>query len=609
MMPNEKDKKESFGDSDPSAERKDDASIQLPGRDQGLYSPRIEPSPMLAAEVNSKTTRETPRAKFANRWWLLSAVSALALIALTVSAIYLLARRSSTVDQLVILTVPSGAEIKLDATDYGHSPVKLEQIAAGNYTLTITKDGFEPIVENVTLSRSQPLEYKEYKLRPIAPSDSLSLPVEERIKDYQQKADDRFARGRYAIPYEDSAYYYAQLILSLDSSNQFALEMTERIRKALYQSAQAAAAHGDVGQAQEIYGFLVEYYPHDEEARLSQVRLEAQLSTRRGEVRDLVRKAEEALQAGALVDPPRASAYFYSKQALAIDRLNERAKAIHNEVNEKLTAESQQALDRGDYDAAISIQRQIAQLFPEDRQAQARLHDAVAAQQAESRANDPENKRRRGLDNYRAENYSDAIPDLLSAIFSGRAGPEVIFSLARSYFKTGQLDNAESYFKKVGPSDDDVYRSAIASLGDIAIQRGDSARALERFKEARRLGGSTMYPIGTLDEKIERIEKKQKEKEAEPTPVTISARHQHGGILGGSCSGPLTVDSTGVRYDGGNGEHVFASNLLGVAVRINGDELTLQLQKNSQKFKVSKADAERFREALARYQQTYSPNK
>ena len=88
------------------------------------------------------------------RWWLLAAVSALMLTALTVAAVYLVTKKPSTVDQLVILTVPSGADIRLDSKDYGHSPVKLERLAIGTYTLTISKEGFDTIVQPLPVTES-----------------------------------------------------------------------------------------------------------------------------------------------------------------------------------------------------------------------------------------------------------------------------------------------------------------------------------------------------------------------------------------------------------------------------------------------------------------------
>ena len=114
-----------------------------------------------------------------------------------------------------------------------------------------------------------------------------------------------------------------------------------------------------------------------------------------------------------------------------------------------------------------------------------------------------------------------------------------------------------------------------------------------------------MYTVATLDDKIEKIEKKQREIAAEPIPITIRAKHLHGGVFGGSCSGTLAITSTGVRYDGS--EHVFSSNLVGVGVRITKDELIVKFQDKSEKFKVVRTDAERFNETLSRFQQSYSP--
>src|SRR5438270_12982532 len=94
------------------------------------------------------------------RWWMLAAGSALLLTMLTVAAVYLLTRKPSTVDQLIILTVPSGANIKLNSKDYGHTPGKPEQLVAGTYTLSIEKENFEPVVDQITINDTQTLEYK-----------------------------------------------------------------------------------------------------------------------------------------------------------------------------------------------------------------------------------------------------------------------------------------------------------------------------------------------------------------------------------------------------------------------------------------------------------------
>jgi hypothetical protein len=537
------------------------------------------------------------------RWWLLAAVSALLLTGLTVAGVYLVTKKPSTVDQLVILTVPSGAEIRLDSKDYGHSPVKLERLAIGTYTVTISKEGFEPIVQPLPVAESGSVEYK---LKPVLPSEAAGLSGEELLRQFQQRSEEAFARGNYGLPYEGSALHYADLIArTIDPTNSFSSEMRERVRNAAHKTALAAASRGDLAQAQEIYNFLVENYSDDEEARAAATKLEAQLAELGAvKVRDLLRKADEALQAGHLADPARASAYYYSKQALAIDHQNDKARQIRNQVKEKLAAAGEQAYARGDVEAGVKQLEQVTQLFPEDKQARARVRELQTKRVAQPvKAAEPNASRLRGLEKYQDQKFEEAIPDLEDAIVTGAGTADVVFALARSYLRVGKLDQAESYFLKVPQTASDAYHSAIAALGDIALQRGDSAKAVERWKEARQLGGSTLYIVATLDDKIEKIERRQREKAAEPSPLKLQVKHLHGG-LGGSCTGVLTIDSTGVRYDG---EHVFAAGLSGSRLSLNKkDEIEIRFEGNSQKFRVARADAERCRETLARYQQRYS---
>jgi hypothetical protein len=527
----------------------------------------------------------------------LAAGSALLLTLLTAGGVWLITKKPSTVDQLVILTVPSGAEIKLNSTNYGYTPVKLEQLPMGSYTLTITKEGYEPIVESINISDSTPLEFK---LTLLPPSDAEGLTIEERIKKYQQGADEAFERGDYAIPFDESALYYTLYILELDPTNQTALDMREKLRKRLLQVAQTEVSRGDMGKAQEIMNILLQHYPKDEEVRIAAARLEGQLSSRRGELQSLVRKAEDALRAGNLTEPYRSSAYYYAKQALAIDPNNSQALAVHQSIKDRLLGESEQSYEEGEVDQAIKQLDNLSNLFSKDTQIRTRLREITVRRQAEiAKANDPMVRRLQGLQKYRKEEFAEAIPDLRFAVVNGQGTPDVIFALARSYMKLGHYDDAASYFHKVPDNADDAYRSSIAALGDIAAQRGDTGTAIARYKEARRLGGSTMYPILSLEDKIAQIEKRQIEKAAEPSPVSIQVKHLHGGLFKGSCSGTLSVSSTGVSYDG---EHAFAANLTGVTVENTKDGLTLYLQREGRKFKAARPSAERFREALTKYQ-------
>jgi tetratricopeptide (TPR) repeat protein len=536
------------------------------------------------------------------RWWMLAAGSALLLTMLTVAAVYLLTKKPSTVDQLIILTVPSGANVKLDSKEYGHTPVKLEQLVAGTYTLTIEKENYEPVSEQVTITDAQTLEYK---LKVLPSPDAAGTP-EEVIRKSQDQVNEALARGQYLIPYQDSAFYWAQQIQYYEESNAFAAETIDRVRRTELQVAREASASGDFGKAREIYNALSENYPDNEEVRAAVAKFENQISQHRGEVRDLVKKATDAFQAGSLADPDHGSAYYYAKRALAIDKQNAQARAVFNQVKETLTERAKEAERRGDVDSAIKQLRHLTQLFPDDKTLRQQAHDLETQHAAEvAKQSDPSNHRVQGLSEYRQGDYEAAINDLDYAVSYGKGTQDVLFSLAHSHMMLGHLDQAVQYFRQMQPSADDQYRSAIALLGDIAKERGDYAGALEKYKQAKQLGGSTLYSIAKLDDRIEQIEKRERAKAAEPVPITIRAKHLHGGLMGGSCSGTLTITSTGVRYDGT--DHTFSANLLSAGVRITKEEMVVKFQDKNEKFKVPRADAERFNEALSRFQQFYSP--
>lgn len=561
-------------------------------------------TPKIETASSEASAARVPGASRGKWWWWLAAASALLLTALTAAGVYLVTKKPSTIDQLVILTVPSGAEIKLDSKDYGHSPVKIEQLKIGTYTLMISKEGFESIEQSLPVTESGPVEFK---LKPVPPSESMDLPAEDRIKQYQQQAEEAFAEGNYGLDYQSSARRFADLILSLDPNNGFALEMRERVRKAAHQSALVSISRGDLAQAQDIYGFLSMFYPDDEETKAAVARLESQLSARRGKVGEWVRKAEEALRAGHLAEPLGGSAYYYARQALAIDHQNDRARQISNQVKDKLAEAGEQAYSRGEIDSAIKQLEDITRLFSEDKQIRSRLREMQASRAADAvKTTDASARRIRGLGEYNHGNYADAIPDLEYAVMNDRGTTDVVFALARSCMLVGRLKEAESYFSQVPRNAQDAYPSSIAALGDIAYQRGDTTNAVERYKQARQLGGSALYTIPALDDKIESIERKQREKAAEPIPLTIRAKHLHGGILGGSCSGTITINEKGVRYDG---EHPYSYSISGIEVRVAKDEMTIRFQNNSQKFKIAPEEAERFQETLSRYKQTYSPSK
>ena len=551
--------------------------------------------------ANRSVHTEPARGKFR---WLAVSSGLLLIILITIGTILAVVRRPSSISQLVVRTVPPGAEITLDSRQLGPSPIKLEGVSVGAHRLTITKDGFEPISEDITISGSDPVERW---LKPILDAGGLS--AEEQIKQYTTSADEAFKNGDYCMPYDSSALGYADKILQLEPSNQFAKDMRETVRRALYRGALDASQRGNLALAQDYYAALVERYPEDDEAKAAAVKLESQLAARKGEVRDLVRTAQEAFRAGDLNEDER-SAYFYAKQALARDRQNVPAKEILNSVKERLLTAGDSAWARGEFDLALKNLEQASRLFPEDKALRPHIRDLEARRNGENRGTrDPAARRVQGLAEYGRGEFAEAISDLKYSIESGQGapGPEVYFALGRSYQMLHQLDYAEHYLLRVTGSTSEAHPSAIAALGDIALERGDQPTALRQYKRALSLGGSTLYPAADLEDKIARIEvRTQQEKSPEPAPISVQVKHQHGGILKGSCSGTLTVNSTGVRFDGT--EHTFASNLVTVGVSVSGNEMTIKLPNRSEKFSLSHGDAERFMNALTRFQGEASKN-
>jgi hypothetical protein len=536
------------------------------------------------------------------RWWIVAATSALLITALVAAVVYLVTKKPATVDQVVILTSPSGAEITLNGKSYGTSPVKIEQLKAGTYTLIISKDLYETLNESLEISDSQPTI--ERKLKMATPADVADLSPEERIKKYQEQAEAAFARENYLAPSEDSAYRYAELILDDDPTNAFALEMKSKVRRQLLQRAQAEYTRGDFSNAMVILNDLVDYYGRDPEIRQALARLEMQLTSKRGEVQGLVAKAEAALRSGNLLDPSHASADFFARQVLAIDGQNTQARAIRHQVKERVIEAAEQAQVRGDIDVAYRQLERIAQAFPDDkqvRQLRAQLQEVVSNRAAEAaKAADPDARRIAGLEKKNRGDLPGAIKDLEFAFQNGKRSAEVIFALAESHKYLGHLAQAAEYFRQVPESATEQRTSAIASLGDIALEQGDSDTALRRYKEARQRGGSTLYSLAKLDDKIEKIEKQARAKEEEPTPVAIAVKHEHG-VLRGSCSGTLTVNSSGVNYST-TGEHSFSANLTGVTAVITKGVLEIRYPQKSWSFKTNLNSAAQFRDALLKYQ-------
>lgn len=561
------------------------------------------PHPPLAPAKRPQSRVPASDSRARRRWMPIALGSAILLTLVTIAGIVLITRPASTVDQLLILTVPSGADITFDSQALGRSPVKLEGVRIGTHRLLVTKDGFDTLDRTVSVSNPTTLDYK---LSPTEPKDAEGLSKDDKIRKWQQQGEDAFNRGDYAVPYDGSALYFADMITGQEETNSYGTELRERVRGSLLQAAQSAMARSDLGQMNEIFQVLTENFSNDDAAKAAAAKLESQLASHRGDVRELLRKGEDALSAGRLIDPPNASAYYFAKQVLALDRQNAQARAIRAQVHDKVKASIDLAVDRGDMDDAGKQLNRATRLFPDDKQIGASLREAQERQhELQAKQNEPAFRKNRGMQNYQDGFFEEAIPDLEFANEREPGTTAVIFDLGRSYYKVHKLDKALYFLRLVPQTSGDAYRSSLGVQGDIFAERGDVSAALDHYTQARALGGSLLYDTDDLTEKIERLSKKAAAKASEPSALMIQVKHLHGGLLHGSCTGTLTVNSNGVRYDGQ--QDTFSSSLAGTEVAISKGELIVKFLSRQEKFKPSRPEmAEKFREALIKFQ-TYNP--
>ncbi|MGH9822260.1 MAG: PEGA domain-containing protein [Blastocatellia bacterium] len=540
---------------------------------------------------------------FKPRWMIFALVSLLLLTILTAAGIILIKRPSSTVDQLLILTVPSGAAISFDSQDMGRSPVKLEGVRIGTHSIEIKKDGYKTVSQPVSVTESsQPLDFK---LEPIPPSDTAGLSDEDQIRQYQDDAEQAFARGSLALPYEESsALYFADLIVAKDPSNQFGIDMRDKVRRALLQTARSAMARADLAQAQEVVAVLNEHYPGDEAAKAAAKKLESEIALHKGDVRELLRKADEALQAGSLIQPRTSSALYFSRQAMTLDRSNNKAKSIVDQVRANLFAAARQSLASGDAKSAEKELLTASAFFPRDAEIAKVLADLRKQKPEVTQSpDDPREKRLEGLEHLQKGEFARAANDLQFAYDHGVRTTDVIAGLGRAYFKMGELEQAIEYLKQVPatPAREAAHVTALGTLGEIAASRGNAAEAIEYYTQAKDLGGSIVYSVPILDEKISGLERRQKAVLERPTRYSIQVTHQHGGILHGSCTGQLSVDETGVRFDGK--DHHFAANLVRTGITISKNEIDIQHEGRTDKFKAPSTEAAAmFKATLDKYQ-------
>lgn len=436
--------------------------------------------------------------------WLAAAATAAVLVSLAVAFGFLLTARKKTVDALVIVTLPSGAEVTFDGKSLGPAPVSLEDVRIGSHSVRVAKDGFVGIERQIDVDSEADVDAPvEFDMKPIAPPGSVARTPAEQVQEFTGLAEDAFSRGDLTVPSDRSALYYADAILSLDRGNAYASELRGRIRDELIESARAAARDRDFERAKEEYEQFVSAFPGDVDAAAGLAGATEQLRRDIDRAKDALARGEAALRAGRLIDPDGRSAYAYAQRALAADPENASAVSLKRRVRDRAFQQASSLVASGRVESAAALYGRLVALYPADRAVRAEFDRLMGGEALDALRS----HRAAGLEAYRLGNYRLAADHLQAAVALGAADSETRAALGMSLLKLGDDAKARRELERSAVQDGS-QRDVLVSLGDLAARSGDLKKALDYYRRARRADGSEPGETERLDAQIADLERR-----------------------------------------------------------------------------------------------------
>jgi hypothetical protein len=199
------------------------------------------------------------------RAWALGLISVALLVSLSAAFYKMMTARPTTIDALVLYTVPAGADVTWDGKPLGKSPLKLERVGLGTHTVRAEKAGFVPVEQEVVVDEDLD-DPVEISLHPVPLPGSSAATPDQQIAEYSSLAEKAFAKGAYIRPPSRNALYYADAIAAIDRTSEFPKKMRDRIRVALLAEAQRALSRKDNVRAKAAYEDVLANFPGDAEA-------------------------------------------------------------------------------------------------------------------------------------------------------------------------------------------------------------------------------------------------------------------------------------------------------------------------------------------------------
>jgi len=177
------------------------------------------------------------------------------------------------------------------------------------------------------------------------------------IAEALQVASDYQAKGMLVEPPDTNAYAAYRKVLELDPQNRVANQGLETILTSLLDKAETTLASGDLEQAGEQAENIDTLFPNNR--RVAEIKMKLTAKERdvreQAEVEEFLRVAQRQVEEGKLIEPESDNALESFTQALNRQPDNPVALKGLSQIAEHFTAQANEAFNKGEYSAALTL--------------------------------------------------------------------------------------------------------------------------------------------------------------------------------------------------------------------------------------------------------------
>lgn len=510
-----------------------------------------EPNSLESTESTpSETNDETELEELKPKGWPIFLLAAVALVAgAVIGALLLRNPRTTLFNSLDIQSSPPGAIVLINGEIRGRSPLRLESLAPGSYSLRVEKEGYAPSSQAFVIEsgKSAKITLQLQELEPQAPPPA----------DPQQTAQDLFDRGRFL-----EAGRQCDLILDRDPQNQLALGLKDQIRKYYWRQSKTAQRNGRWEEARVAIENLLKVSPRDGEAvrELKNVRskIKKPSDTSASVETEQERKIEElhqqisfAVNSGKFFPPSSGNASDLIKQLSGLAPADPFVKEKMEQILHENIRQIQRRVLSRDTDGAKAQARQLQNYFPNNNEVRD-LHESLRAEEARQ---------------------LESRNTLLQKAES---------SMARGNYVTPLNENALAYairFLALDPQNARAHLIKKESLSKAADAAKDLVRN-EKFDEARGILSALLAVAQSEGRPLVAQEVKGQLEKLEFGVYPVIHDHAFG-----NCAGRLRMNGYVISYvPAVDSKDAFSAKLQEIVDVETGDKLKIQVKNRAYRF-------------------------